>query len=291
VKYLLWFGLLAGLAGAAGCGSGQSKRAVVKAPVLDMQSGPRRQADVVSQARLGQEVEILMRREGWWKVKTPDGYEGFVRPEGLRTLPEGASYPANGTRQVVVESLFARLYVDPSVTRHPPLLTAPYETRLEVAEEKGERWLRVRLPDGGSAWVQRGDVEEQSKKEDVSGVIAHARRFLGLPYTWGGTSSYGYDCSGFTQMLCRRGGRDIPRDAKPQALWEGMKPVEKAALEPGDLLYFGPSLEKINHTGFYIGNGEFIHSTTNTHPVVQISRLEEPYWTSRFVCARRWRQE
>jgi hypothetical protein len=275
---------------AAGCQSPFAKRAVVIAPVLDMQSAPRRHADVVSQARLGQTVEIVVRREGWWKVRTPDEYEGFVEVKGLRTLDDAAQYPAAGAARVHVESLFARLYPDASVTRHPPLLTAPYETCLEVVARKGPRWLEVKLPDGRHAFVQSGDVASEPSVLDVAGLIEHAKRFLGLPYTWGGTSAYGYDCSGFTQMLCRRGGKDIPRDAKPQALWDGMAPVEKAALEPGDLLYFGPSMERINHTGFYIGNGEFIHSTTNTHPVVQISRLDEEYWTKLFVCARRWRK-
>jgi len=56
-------------------------------------------------------------------------------------------------------------------------------------------------------------------------LIALSQRFLGLPYTWGGTSSFGYDCSGFTQMLCRRGGVLIPRDADVQAAWSGMTAV------------------------------------------------------------------
>lgn len=288
VKYLGCLALM-GVVMMAGCQSPSAKRAVVILPVLDMQSGPRRHADVVSQARLGQTVEILEQRAGWRKIRTPDEYEGFVEAQGLRTLPDGVDYPARGAKSVTVESLFARLYVDPSVTRHPPLLTAPYESKLEVAGEKDERWIEVRLPDGRRAWVQRGDVLEFTKAEEIPAIIAHARRFLGLPYTWGGTSAYGYDCSGFTQMLCRRGGRSIPRDAMPQAKWDGMKPVERASLEPGDLLYFGSSMDRITHTGFYIGGGEFIHSTAHLRPAIQISRLDEEYWSKLFVCARRWR--
>jgi cell wall-associated NlpC family hydrolase len=67
--------------------------------------------------------------------------------------------------------------------------------------------------------------------------------------------------------------------------------VEKSDLQPGDLLYFGASMEKITHTGFYLGNGEFIHSTTSQKPVLQVSRLEEENWTKLFVCARRWKRE
>jgi probable lipoprotein NlpC len=69
-----------------------------------------------------------------------------------------------------------------------------------------------------------------------------------------------------------------------------MSKVEKENLQPGDLLYFGTSLQKITHTGFYIGNGEFIHSTTNQHPVLQISSLADDHWTRLFVAARRWKK-
>ena len=72
-------------------------------------------------------------------------------------------------------------------------------------------------------------------------MLALSKTFLGLPYTWGGTSSYGYDCSGFTQMLERRRGVIMPRDAQPQADWSGVVPVERKDLQPGDLLYFGSS--------------------------------------------------
>ena len=66
-----------------------------------------------------------------------------------------------------------------------------------------------------------------------------------------------------------------------------MTAVEKSQLQPGDMLYFGRSMEKITHTGTYLGNGEFIHSTTHERPVLQISRLDDPYWTGLLVCARR----
>jgi hypothetical protein len=189
-----------------------------------------------------------------------------------------------------VESLAAHLYREPSVTKHRPLLTVPFETRLEVVEEKPEengRWLAVRLPDDRKGWVQRGDLVFNPKVREIPELVELSRRFLGLPYTWGGTSSFGYDCSGFTQMLCRRRGITIPRDAGPQARWDGMSVIEREGLAAGDLLYFGSSLEKIDHTGMYLGNGEFIHATTNTRPVVQISRLADEPWTTRLIACRR----
>lgn len=266
-------------------------RAVVVRPVANMYSQPTQDSDVVSQAIYGGTVVAGEYKNGFLAVKTPDGYPGWMEAEAVRPLDEGENYPGPG-KVAMVESLMAHLYPLPSVTKRAPMLTVPFETRLAVVEEREEdagRWLKVQLPDGWTAWVQRGDLTFDLSPRPVPALIELARRFQGLPYTWGGTSSLGFDCSGFTQMLCRRGGVNIPRDAKPQAQWDGMTPVEKDSLKPGDLVYFGASMDKINHTGFYIGGGEFIHSTTNTKPVLQISRLDNAHWTKLYVCARRWK--
>jgi len=268
-------------------------RAVVTAPVLNMFSKPSADADVVSQARYGMTVLVDEIRGGWARIRTPhDNYPGWAARAELRALAEGERYAESG-RVAMVDSLRAHIYRTPSVTRHAPLVTVPYETRLEVLEEPEtdeRRWIRVRLPDGREAWIQRGDVAFDPAALSVPELIALARRFLGLPYTWGGTTSFGFDCSGFTQMLVRRGGVLMPRDAQPQADWDGMLRVARDELQPGDLVFFGPNDRKINHTGFYLGAGEFIHSTTNTKPVLQISRLDEEPWTRLLAACRRWRK-
>jgi cell wall-associated NlpC family hydrolase len=186
-----------------------------------------------------------------------------------------------------VVNLFAHIYREQSVVRHQPLLTVPFETRLETGDQSNERWVEVQLPDGRTGWVQTGDVSLDDQRLAIPASIDLAKRFMGLPYTWGGTSSYGYDCSGFTQMLLRQRGVVMPRDADDQAAWDGVKAVGEDELEPGDLLFFGPSEEKITHTGMYIGDGQFIHATTHERPVIQISRLADEHWTKVFVAARR----
>ncbi len=262
-----------------------ASNAVVLKPVANMYSGPSESADVVSQAIYGTNIVILEEKDGWAKIRTPDEYTGWMANSSF--LRTETPYAAKGS-VARVEGLFANIYQEPDVTKHQPVLTAPYETRLEIAPEaKGERWLQARLVDGRTAWVQRGDVGFDLGPAGIPELIAFSKRFLGLPYLWGGTSTFGYDCSGYTQMLCRRRGIVIPRDAGPQARWEGMTPVKRSDLQPGDLLYFGSSEQKITHTGMYIGGGEFIHATTNERPVVQISRLDEPHWTRLFVAARR----
>jgi cell wall-associated NlpC family hydrolase len=263
--------------------------AVVRKPAANMYSAATEQADVVSQAIYGSSVALLEEKGGWARVRTADDYAGWMPETSFQRLPAGGKpYAAEG-RVAQVEALFANLYQEPDVTRRQPLLTVPFETRLLIfAEPKDNpRWFEVRLVDGGAAWVQRADLTFETAAMPVTAVIALSRRFLGLPYLWGGTSTFGFDCSGFVQMLCRRRGFLIPRDAQPQAEWSGFKPVERRDLRPGDLLHFGKAAGKITHTGMYLGDGQFISATTHDQPVVRIDRLDDPYWSQLFVAARR----
>jgi gamma-D-glutamyl-L-lysine dipeptidyl-peptidase len=262
---------------------------VVVIPVANMYFEATENSNVVSQAIIGSNVVTLEVRGNWARVRTADQYAGWMPGDTLRKLGESGAY-ARSEPVVQVEALFANLYSVTDVTSHKPVLTVPFESRLEVvAEGKGDDagWAQVRLPDQRTAWIQNGDVNRNSQPLTIAQSIALAKRFLGLPYLWGGRSSYGYDCSGFTQMLVRSRGINMPRDADLQAAWQGAEAVDRKGLRAGDLLFFGPSADSITHTAMYIGEGEFIHSTTHSHPVVQISRLDDEPWTRLLVACRR----
>ena len=256
--------------------------AVVRQPVANMYSKPTEDADVVSQAIYSTNVSILEEKDGWANIRTPDDYTGWTPLASLRTADP---YAASG-RVAQVTSLQAHIYREQSVTRHAPILTVPFETRLEVAEAT-DRWLQVRLVDGRTGFVQTGDVTLNATRIGTAEMLALSKKFLGLPYTWGGASSFGYDCSGFTQMLERQRGVNMPRDAQPQAEWSGVVPVSRKDVEAGDLLYFGSSEKHITHTGMYLGDGKFINATTHLTPMVRIDELDDPYWTRLLVAIRR----
>jgi cell wall-associated NlpC family hydrolase len=264
---------------------------LVAKPVINMYSRPTTDSDVVSQALYGTGVVSLEKQGEWYDIRTADEYRGWVSATDVRTVDAGSYAPAG--RSVRVTGKDVNVYRDPDVTRHAPVLQLPWEARLELSSENSKnspRWLQVRLVDGQSAWVQTGDVSAESAPLSIDATLQLARKFLGTTYTWGGVSSLGFDCSGFTQMLVRQRGIIMPRDADIQAAWSGVIPIDRKNLQPGDLLFFGGSVSKITHTGMYLGNGEFIHDTTHGHPGVQISRLDDAPWTTLLVAARRVKQ-
>lgn len=282
-------GVLAAFA-ALPCGSKEPPAHVAIRPVINMHSAPREDADVVSQALLGARLLELERDGGWVKIKGDDDYPGWVPLASLRRMEAGERYPSESGKAVEVDALGANIFGEPSVTRHAPLLTAPFGVRLERINggKDSKRWLEIRLPDRRSAWIQSGDVRTDLKPLSLEASLELAKRFLGINYTWGGASSFGFDCSGFTQTIARSRGVIMPRDARIQAAWAGLAEVpDRAQLQPGDLLFFREDTERITHTGIYLGNGAFIHDSTSNRPCVQISGLGEPGWSKSLVAMRR----
>ncbi|HSJ57466.1 MAG TPA: C40 family peptidase [Anaerolineae bacterium] len=264
--------------------------AVVVDPVANLYSQPTVSADVVTQAILGTGVALWEARDGWYYVRLPDLYQGWIEARHLRLYdPQETPYASAG-QVAQVRSLLAFLYREPDVTTHAPAMQVTLSTRLELVEVRNERWLRVALPDRSERWIQQGDVEivdgaAAVPRGTAEDVIATARRFLGLPYLWGGSTPLGIDCSAYVQLAYHLHGVELLRDADIQYDQPGLAPVERDALQPGDLIFFGTA--SITHVGLYIGDGQFIHATTHVHPVVQISHLDEPHWTGLYYGARR----
>lgn len=102
-------------------------------------------------------------------------------------------------------------------------------------------------------------------------AVEIARQYLGVPYVWAGASpSGGFDCSGLVLYVYAQLGIDLPHFARSQ--YECGQHIAYSALMPGDLVFFGSSVETIHHVGIYIGDGQFIHAP-QTGDVVKISNL------------------
>lgn len=118
----------------------------------------------------------------------------------------------------------------------------------------------------------------------ASSVVSEAQKYKGVPYAYGGTSSSGFDCSGFTQKAFSDAGSSIPRTTGGQ--YNSGTPVDKGSLQAGDLVFFNTSGGGVSHAGIYIGSSNFIHSSSSQG--VMISSINDPhYWGSRYIGARR----
>ena len=160
--------------------------------VANMFSSASDNTDVVSQAIIGSNVVVLEAKGKWTEVRTDDQYSGWMRTTELRKEKPTSPYGTHGP-VVQVESIFANLYREPDVTKHKPVLTVPFESRLEMiagTQGEDERWMQIVLPDGRPAWIQRSDVTSDLRALSIEQSIALAKRFLGLPYLWAGSLQF-----------------------------------------------------------------------------------------------------
>ena len=114
-------------------------------------------------------------------------------------------------------------------------------------------------------------------------IIASSMDYLGVPYVFGGTSPYGFDCSGYVQYVFANAGISLPRTADVQ--FEVGTPVSTTELIPGDLVFFSTYTYGASHVGIYVGDGNFIHASSSNG--VTISSLGQAYYSSRYIGARR----
>ncbi|EWG09513.1 C40 family peptidase [Cytobacillus firmus] len=249
---------------------------------------------VQSQVLYGEEVIVLEEKGGWVHVVVPSqpsskderGYPGWL-PKAQLTQNEG--WKLDSEKAAVIQNKKATLY---SIDREPELILS-YQTVLPILNEEAE-WIQVQTPEGEgfliSADVKVFESIEAIRKGSGRDIIAAGEQFLGLPYLWGGMSSFGYDCSGFSYSMCKANGVIIPRDAHDQA--EAGKPVELDAIEPGDLLFFAyeEGKGKLHHVGIYYGGGKLLHSP-NTGKNIEIIDLKDTIYEKELCAARRYWQE
>ena len=142
-------------------------------------------------------------------------------------------------------------------------------------------------PDGGSA---AGDASAQGGPLGQA-LVQTSFGYLGVHYVWGGTTAAGIDCSGFVRAVYAAHGLSLPRVSGDQAtVGYDVPRSDWSKWVPGDRMYFACHHDRIDHTGMYIGDGRFIHSSMGHGQSVAIDRVDGAYYAEHLVCVRRSRE-
>ncbi|MBB3243440.1 cell wall-associated NlpC family hydrolase [Pseudomonas sp. Tn43] len=120
-------------------------------------------------------------------------------------------------------------------------------------------------------------------------ILERGMSLIGTRYRFGGTSEAGFDCSGFIGYLFREeAGMNLPRSTREMINVDAPL-VARSALKPGDLLFFATNGRRgrVSHAGIYLGDNQFIHSSSRKSGGVRIDSLGDSYWSKTFIEAKR----
>lgn len=254
---------------------GEKVWGVVYNSVSTLRYAPAHSAEMVTQALLGTPIRVLEKKGGWLRVQTPDKYIGWMNGAlRLMTQKELSNYLSQN--RIIVLSMSTQSHEKPDASSQ--VVSDLVAGNMLVQTDKTGEFYKVSYPDGRVAYVHTSDAQptaewHQQIVRDGESIIKTAFRFTGLPYTWGGTSPKGVDCSGFTKSVYFMHGIILARDASQQVRYGKLIDDNRdfTHAQAGDLVFFGekptskrPS-ERVVHVGIYIGNKRFIHASDYVH--------------------------
>lgn len=245
---------------------GEKTFAIVKVNVVNLMDAPGRtlQKNAVTQARMGDILRLLKKMNGWFLAQMEDSYIGWIDGSAVVTMDDEELKKYLSNPFALIVSRFAQLYRTPDESSMIDEKLVQGSV-LPCSSEK-EGWLSLKLPDRRELFVRFSDVRIYenrdkvfSERKDAGYIIELAKQHLGLPYLWAGTTSYGFDCSGFTQFCFKMAGYFLRRDADMQ-FEQGEPVLNRRDLKPADLVFFQTYKPGPSHVGIYIGNMKYIHS-------------------------------
>jgi hypothetical protein len=267
---------------------------VITHNVVSLRASPDRSAEQVSQAILGESALLLETYEEYALLRTEDAYEGWAYLPHLTIYTDGSPYPPDATISFVRKP-FARFTAGPPVPTDIPHFPLVFGSRIASSDlplHLTKETLTVLLPDGQYGYIESQAVMPETLRPQFSVPLLCelSLTFLGVPYLWGGTTPFGFDCSGFIQRLYSAFGVLLPRDAYQQADSPlGNRLPEGTARQAGDLVFFqgdhDPRGRGITHVGMALDNTRFIHASGKEG--VTVTCFDDPYYARTYRCA--WR--
>ena len=254
--------------------SSPGEAAIVRTAWVAVRGEPSQRAELVSQWLCGETVRIVEAEDGWIRCRGEDGYEGWTPLAPLlRVDPATAdAWSASATAR----SIGATLRALPDAGGEPPdsgpgpsvPATLPWGARVRPGGHGS-----IQLPDGSRARPVPAQAvvttEERATRfpRERGAVVDTARRWLGVPYLWGGRTESGVDCSGLIQSVFGLHGVDLPRDSHQQCELGSGGAAERAVAEPGDLIFFAPEGREVSHVGICVGGERILHSAASNGAV------------------------
>lgn len=254
---------------------GKKNWGVVYNSVASLHSQASHKSDIVSQVLLGMPVKVLDISNEWLLIQAPEGYIGWISGS-IKQLKHDELTAHLRKPKVYITSQHAKSYSKADNNSQP--VSDIVIGNILTLEGERDNFYKVVYPDNRVAYVEKQNAQRIENwlrliKLEGNSVIEKAKQLMGVPYVWGGTSSKGLDCSGFTKIVYWLHGIIIPRDASQQALC-GVEVDSKGNfdnVQKGDLVFFGTKktdknpIEKVVHVGIYIGNKQFIHADDYIH--------------------------
>jgi len=243
---------------------------ITRLSVANLRVLPKHSAELVTQTLMGMPVKIFEEKNGFYHVKTPEGYYAWVDAAGIIILNKTFNENWLQKPKIIITASYGKSRREPYTDALP---VSDYVLNdVFVLIEKKDNYTLVEYPDGRQAFINNEDYMRLSdfkaliQQATTTDLITEAKQYLGIPYLWGGTSVKALDCSGFTKNLFAQFGYLLPRDASQQA--KIGKPVtitdDFKNLQPGDLLFFGTKKnghDRITHVALHLGQGRIIHAT------------------------------
>ena len=228
--------------------------AFVISNLIDLWLQPVFNSERLSQVLWGEPLIIEDEKNGFCRVHQPDGYTGWVDRRFLTPISKSGYQKLISEVNAVISVPATKVYAGINGTPKEPFILY-YGTKL-IVKYAGNGFVRVNLPDKSCVFVKRNNTRPiYKRKTSITGnrILVEAKKFLGVPYLWGGITGNGFDCSGFVRSVFSGFGIYLPRDTKEQIM-AGEK-VDRKRIKNGDLLFFK------RHVGLAIGSMRVIHAS------------------------------
>ncbi len=254
---------------------GGQTRGVIKISVANLRSKPSHSAELATQATLGTPVLVYKKKDNWYLIQTPDKYLSWVDAGGLQLMTKETYASWKLSDKIIFLDTYGLSYEQSD--ENTQVVSDLVAGDVMVLKDEQKDFYQVHYPDSRIAYVNKSQSKKYNEwlanlNPTQESLMKTSKSLMGLPYLWGGTSSKGVDCSGFTKTIYFLNGMVIPRDASQQIhvgeLSDDKKNFDN--LKPGDLLFFGvpateSKKERVVHVGMWIGNNEFIHASGRVH--------------------------